>query len=173
MNNRKRKKLIDKLQGNLRNARINNNYIEILRLSQEIEKLQNEIVQVERTTYGELTKDTMTKNEINVFTADVISMIVASDILVDYAMRVEKHTRKYSEFSSSHIMKVKQAISLLNDIVHTIDDIGHNKRIRNENGEVVTFTDHYSSIVDEVESQLFGWRNVINKIVTKRIGLNK
>ena len=58
-------------------------------------------------------------------------------------------------------------------MVAIIDQISRQHPIIDEHGNTYTLSDHYMNMVDEAETKLLGWQNVIHNIVARTITIDK
>lgn len=163
------KKKRENLTNKLREANLACDYIKAAKIMKELSDLDDYQIQSERVSYGDLARRSMTEEESEQFTADLIAMIMACDILQKYTMQVESHLRKFENFISSDIIRLKQVHKILGGIVKMIDNCSNDHPIIDKDGKVYKLSDHYMYMVDEVESKFLGLENVIHNVIKQHL----
>ena len=84
-----------------------------------------------------------------------------------------EHVLRIPTFLSPDVIKLKKITRDLQSMVAIIDQISRQHPIIDEHGNTYTLSDHYMNMVDEAETKLLGWQNVIHNIVTRTITIDK
>lgn len=162
--NKKRKQLEDALT----QAKRTNDYIQIVKLNRQLEELSRQEAVEERTSLY-----IATRNMSNEFRKDidkaVIGCVVAADILQNQLMILRSHTIRIPDYDVLINAQLKHIIKSLGDIVRVIDDTSNNAKPINHNGRLIPLSEHYMQMVDQVEAKMYGWQNIINKVVDDNI----
>ena len=169
--NKERLKIKDKL----RKAQTKRDYIACRRYEARLKEIDNLQVQEEKTRrgFGELADIHFTREETSLFTADLIEAIMLTDLLSNSTMKLEEHVLRIPNFLSPDVIKLKKITRDLQSMVAIIDQISRQHPIIDEHGNTYTLSDHYMNMVDETETKLLGWQNVIHNIVTRTITIDK
>jgi hypothetical protein len=96
-----------------------------------------------------------------------------TDLLSNSTMKLEEHVLRIPNFLSPDVIKLKKITRDLQSMVAIIDQISRQHPIIDEHGNTYTLSDHYMNMVDEAETKLLGWQNVIHNIVTRTITIDK
>lgn len=164
-----------KIKDKLRKAQTKRDYIACRRYEARLKEIDNLQVQEEKTRrgFGELADIHFTREETSRFTADLIEAIMLTDLLSNSTMKLEEHVLRIPNFLSPDVIKLKKITRDLQSMVAIIDQISRQHPIIDEHGNTYTLSDHYMNMVDEAETKLLGWQNVIHNIVTRTITIDK
>ena len=163
-----------KIEDKLRKAKIKRDYFACSQYEKRLQEIDEKQVAEERTRrgFGELADIHFTKEETSRFTADLIETIMLTDLLTNSTMKLKEYVLKIPNFFSPDILKLNKIIKDLQSMVAIIDEISRSHPIKDENGNIYTLSDHYMNMVDEAETKILGWKNIIYNIVTKTITID-
>ena len=162
--NKKRKQLEEAL----RIAKQINDYIGIVKANRQLEELDRAEAEQERVTLSVATRHLGREEQKNISKA-VIGCVVASDILQLQCMKLRQLTMRIPEYDVTINKQLKSIIHQLGDIVKVIDNTSKTSAPVNDNGRLIPLSEHYMEMVDKVEDKIYGWDNVISKIVEEHI----
>lgn len=157
-----------KIEAELTEAQRSNDYLRIIKLKKQLDELDKADAELERVTLSVATRDKDLDFRRDVSKA-VVGCVVAADILQLQAMKLRQLTLSIPEYDVPINKQLKGIIRALGDIVNVIDETSQHTKPINDNGRLISLSDHYTEIVDEVETKIYGWDNIISKIVTERI----
>lgn len=170
INQLKRKR--DKLSQDLREAQLRGRWMEAATIVKELQKLETQMVEVQRTAYSELARKEMTEEEITQFTADLIELNIIASVAEDIGLRVAGHLRRWKDFDSPTLNKFQNAVKTMSSVTNMINETSKTHPIQDENGRVYTLNEHFGNMVDEVETYILGMQNVIHRVVNKSVNFN-
>ena len=161
-----------KIQDKLRKARADKDWAACRMYEARLEELAEKQVNTDRHRrgFGQLADEYFTKEQEERFTADIIEMTMCADLLQNAVMKVEEHILRIPNFSSPDVLKLKKVISDLGSFVALIDKTSESHPTKNDNNHAITLSEHYMNMVDEAETQILGWQNMIHKIIKQRTG---
>lgn len=166
--NKKRKQL----QEQLLDAKKRNDFITIVKINRQLEELDRKDVEEERLTLAIATKE-LGKEEQKEISKAVIGCVVAADILQLQCMELRNKTRLIPQYDVTINKQLKSIIHQLGAIVKVIDNTSETSAPINDDGRLISLSEHYMEMVDKVESKIYGWKNIINKIVEEHIVFDK
>ena len=172
MNKNQLKRKRDKLSQDLREAKLRGQWMQIGDIVNELNELEQQMVEVQRTAYSELARKEMTDKEITQFTADLIELNIIASVAEDIGLRVAGHLRRWKDFDSPALNKFQNAVKTMSSVTNMINETSKTHPIQDENGRVYTLNEHFGNMVDEVETYILGMQNVIHRVVNKSVNFN-
>lgn len=161
-----------KIEAELTEAQRSRDYLRTIKLKKQLDELDKTDAELERVTLSVATRDKDLDFRREVSKA-VVGCVVAADILQLQAMKLRQLTLSIPEYDVPINKQLKGIIRALGDIVNVIDETSQHTKPINDHGRLITLSDHYTEIVDEVEAKIYGWENIISKIVNEKIAFDE
>lgn len=172
MNKKQIERKIEQLKADLREAKLRGQWMQIGDIVNELNELEQQMVEVQRTAYSELARKEMTDKEITQFAADLIELNIIASVAEDIGLRVAGHLRRWKDFDSPALNKFQNAVKTMSSVTNMINETSKTHPIQDENGRVYTLNEHFGNMVDEVETYILGMQNVIHRVVNKSVNFN-